>query len=443
MVDFDVIVAGCGAAGLKAATELKKNGVNVLGIDKKPDVSKNVRSASGYFITDQEFNGEFIRLEPNAKKTRIHYTHCGFSIDYTGSMEGIYHTHIISHSGRHLQISKTKSPLFYLFEPTHWLSDRYREAQQAGVPISTNTLALKVKELPEGVELTVRKDGKTNTITGKKLLAADGLQSRIAHNLGFNRERAFFGKGCTIEYEMDNVAVPYDRGDLYIFGEKNVGSSSAIIMIPSMAGEKAYRIETLSPVPADSASKLMEFFTQKGALSPWFKKAKLLDKTGAIVSIAESIKKPYTGNVLLVSDAAAFAECMYQGATMCGYMAAQAVIKELSGQNGFAEYTTWWNSTFEWNRNPQRMADYTKRSLINRFLTPAEVDYLFDRGAQKPLVAEEMEANPYDYTNALVDYFLTLPELPQLLIEKLKIMRTADMGTWANLVARAKQKRAQ
>jgi digeranylgeranylglycerophospholipid reductase len=442
MFDYDVIVVGCGPAGLMAATELKKSGINVLGIDKKPDVSKNFRSASGYFITDQEFNGEFVRLEPIDKKTRIHFTHCGFYIDYTGSMEGIYHTHIVSQSGRHLQISKTKSPLFYLFEPTHWLSDRHRAAQQAGVSINTSTLCLKVKELPEGVELTVRKNGLTKTITCRKLLASDGLQSRIASYLGFNRERAIFGKGCTVEYEMDNVDVPFARGDIYIFGEKNVGSTAAVIMIPSMAGEKAYRIETLSPIPAESASKIMEFFTQQGALSPWFKKAKLLDTTGAIVGIGESIKIPYKGNVLLVSDAAAFAECMYQGATMCGYMAAQAVIKELSGQNGFEEYTGWWNSTFEWNRNPLRMADYTKRSLLNRFLTPAEVDYLFDRGAQKPLVAEEMEANPYDYTNALVDYFLTIPDLPQPLIEKLKIMRTADMSTWANLVAKAREKMA-
>jgi hypothetical protein len=128
---------------------------------------------------------------------------------------------------------------------------------------------------------------------------------------------------------------------------------------------------------------------------------------------------------------------------MCGYMAAKAMQKELSGEDGFAEYTTWWNSAFEWNYNPLRMADYTKRSLIFRFLSPDELDLLFDRGAQKPLVAETLEANPYDYTNGLVDYFLTLPDLPQALTEKLKVMRTADMATWAGLVAKAREKVAK
>lgn len=440
MAHYDVIVVGCGPAGLKAATDLKKAGVNVLGIDKKVDLAKNFRSASGYFITGQEMNGEHIKLEPAGKNTKIHYTKCGFTIDYSGLLEPIHHTHIVSHSQRHLQITSTKNPLFNLFNPTRWLSDRCGEAKKAGVPFLTNTLVLKVREVPQGVEVTIRKNGSTSTLTCSKILASDGLQSRVAQTLGFNRGRAMFGKGCTVEYEMDNLDVPYDRGDIFIFGEKNIGLSAAVIMIPSMRSKHAYRIETLSPIPAEMATRIIEFMIHDGALAKWFKNAQIVEKTGAIVGIAAPIKVPYKGNVLLVSDAAAFAETLYQGATMCGYMAAKAMVDELAGKDGFAGYTSWWNSTFEWNTNPLRMADYTKRSLIFRFITPDELDLLFDLGAQKPLVAETLEANPYDYTNGLVDYFLTLPGLPQPLIEKLKIMRTADMSTWASLVSRAKQK---
>lgn len=439
MFDYDVIVVGCGPAGLKATIELKKSGVNVLGIDKKPELSKNIRTASGYFIADQEMNGEFIRPEPLGNKTKLHFTRCGFTMDYSAPIEAIYNSHIVIQSGRHLSITSTKNPLFYLFEPARWLSDRYKEAKEVGVPFYTNRLVLKGKELPEGVELTVRKDGKTSTLTCRKLIASDGLQSRIAHHLGFNRKRIFFGKGPTIEYEMDGVELPFDRGDVFIFGKKNVGLNAAVIMVPSVRGKKAYRVETMSPLPGKNAVKIVEFFTQKGACASWFKKAKIVDKNGAIVSIFEPIKVPYIGNILMVSDAVAFAETLYQGATMCGYMAAQAVVKELSGDNGFEDYTTWWNSTFEWNRDPQRMADYTRRTLIYRFLTPDELDLLFDLGAKKPLVAETLNATPYDYTNSLIDYFLTLPGLPHSLTEKLQLMRNADMGTWATLVAKAKQ----
>ena len=32
---------------------------------------------------------------------------------------------------------------------------------------------------------------------------------------------------------------------------------------------------------------------------------------------------------------------------MCGYRAANAVAKELSGERGFDEYTKWWQESFD------------------------------------------------------------------------------------------------
>lgn len=34
---------------------------------------------------------------------------------------------------------------------------------------------------------------------------------------------------------------------------------------------------------------------------------------------------------------------------MCGYHAANAVNDELNNKNGFEEYTTWWNKSFDFN----------------------------------------------------------------------------------------------
>ena len=88
MFDYDVIVAGCGPAGLMAAAELQQKGINVLGIDRKPRLDENVRSASGFCMDDQDFNGENVKLEPLNGKTKIAYSKCGFSIEYSAFMEG-------------------------------------------------------------------------------------------------------------------------------------------------------------------------------------------------------------------------------------------------------------------------------------------------------------------------------------------------------------------
>jgi flavin-dependent dehydrogenase len=76
MLDYDVIVAGCGPAGLTAAAELKGKGVNVLGIDKKVRLDENIRSASGFCIDGQDMNGEYVQLEPLNGKTKINFTKC-------------------------------------------------------------------------------------------------------------------------------------------------------------------------------------------------------------------------------------------------------------------------------------------------------------------------------------------------------------------------------
>jgi len=299
MFDYDVIVVGCGPAGLMAAAELKEKDINVLGVDRKPKLDKNVRSASGFFIDGQEMNGEYIQIEPLEGKTKIIYTKCGFSLEYSRPMEGIHHTHIVINSGRHFQATSQKKPLYHIFNPTTWLSDRYERAKKLGVPFMTNTVAIRAREINGGVELTLRTKGKTTIKTCRKLIASDGLQSRITRNLGLNRNRSVFGKGPTIEYEMTNVECPFDRGDIFITGENNIGMPGGIMVVPSPRGKNAYRFETMSTLPGKTSYQIIEFFTNTSPFAKWFKKAEIVEKSGAIVEIFTPIKTPYMGNILI------------------------------------------------------------------------------------------------------------------------------------------------
>lgn len=439
MSDYDVIVVGCGPAGLMATKELASRGVSVLGVDKKKRLDTNIRSASGYFFADQEINGEHIRLEPLKNKTRVHYTKCGFSLEYSAPMEGIHHSYMISNSGRPFKATSLKVPFFNIFGPTRWLSDRYKDARNAGVSFMTGTLAIRAKHTNGGVEVTLRKQGKTSKVSCKKLIASDGLQSRIVRNLGQNRKRVYFGIGPVIEYEIANVDNKLDRGDLVIFGKKNLGRQGGLFVIPSPRGKKTYRFETMSMLPGSNAYKMIEFFIKESPFAHWFKKAKIVDKSGAIVELFTPIKVPYQGNIIFVGDAAAFGECLYQGATMCGYMAALTVEKELKSKKGFEEYTKWWNSTFEWNLNPQRMADYAKRTMFGAFLGEEVVNYLFDLSLEKPPVADNMQTNPFDFVNLVVDYYLSnFPEMRKDVARKLKALRDGDMGSWVGAMEEGK-----
>ena len=79
MLDYDVIVVGCGPAGLMACGELKRRGINVTGIDIKVRLDKNYRAAAGFLFDKQDFNGDYIQSNPQGNKTLFTFKKTGFS----------------------------------------------------------------------------------------------------------------------------------------------------------------------------------------------------------------------------------------------------------------------------------------------------------------------------------------------------------------------------
>jgi flavin-dependent dehydrogenase len=273
-----------------------------------------------------------------------------------------------------------------------------------GAQFMPGTMFINLTQTAAQVEVKVRQNGKDRLLTCKKLIAADGLVSKVAKVTGANKPRTNFGmKGPTIEYEMSGVECPYDRGDMFFFGSGNFGGrAGGIIMVPSCHGEGIFRMETMSMLPASTALDLIEFFTKKGPFAHWFKNAEIIEVSGVVIEFLSPMIVPHLGNVLFAGDSAAFGECLYQCAVMCGHKGADCVEKELEGKKGYEEYNQWWGDHFEWVRNPKRMADYTKRVLFPRFFTVKELDFLFDLSEKNRIVVEEADASPYDFTKMVM-----------------------------------------
>ena len=440
MTDFDVIVVGCGPTGLMACSELAKRGLKVLGVDKKPELNKNIRAASGFFFTGVNFNHERIEHEALGKKTRLHYTDSKFTIDYSAPMEGVYHSHMFTDTEKHWQASTRKKPFYNTFDPTIWLSDRYNEAVKNGAEFMPATQALRVEQTESTVTLTVRTNGKNKILTCKKLIASDGLSSRIARVTGANKNRTFYGTGPSIEYEVTDVDCPYERGDMFFFGAKNFGGNAGmLIMVPSRNGKNAFRMETMAPLPASTSTDIIEYFIHKSPYAKWFKNIKIIDKCGAVVHLYTPMHKPYLGNILFVGDSAAWAECLYQCATMAGYKSAEYTEMELQGKKGFEGYSEWWGDHFEWIKNPKRMADYGKRVLFPRFFSVKELEFLFELAEKNPIVVDEAEATPYDYTEMVFQQFMAMPEVPEELKQRMQNIIDADQAKVATVIGKVQK----
>ena len=103
---------------------------------------------------------------------------------------------------------------------------------------------------------------------------------------------------------------------------------------------------------------------------------------------------------------------------------------------GFQDYTDWWMASFEWNTEPRRMADYVKRTLFLRFFTQEQIDFLFDLAKKHPAVVDQMDAGVFDYTSELMNYFLSLPGIPEDLQERMKMIQEADMAKIATVISK-------
>ena len=440
--DYDVIVVGCGPSGLMACGELAKRGVKVLGVDKNPDLGRNTRTASGYCFLNQPFNNISIRTEekPEENRTYLHYDKLGFSTSYGGIMKGVNHSYMFSDSGKWWRASTTKKPFYNLFNPGQCKADRFEWAQKKGAEFMPETLALRVEQDEKKVTLTVRTRGKNRTLTCKKLIASDGLSSRIAKLTGANKTRTFYGKGPTIEYEMVGVKPEYPRGDMFFFGAKNFGGmAGGLIMVPSPIADDAYRLETISMLPGSTAQTIIEYFIKKGPFAHWYKDAEIVDKSAAIVEMLTPMLVPHLGNILFVGDSAAWMEVLYQSATMAGYMGAIACIDEINGKPGFDDYTKFWEDYFEWVKNPIRMADYMKRVMFPRFFSVKELDFLFDMSQKYPIVMEEAEATPYDFTTMVMQQFIAMDEVPEELKDRMRMVIKADMSVLSQLIGKTQK----
>jgi len=82
---YDVAVIGAGPAGLMAAKTAAEQGLKVVLLEKREDVSKITRACCQQFILDEGYENEFIRLEPG----RVIFTRNGFEVTYDGPTSAI------------------------------------------------------------------------------------------------------------------------------------------------------------------------------------------------------------------------------------------------------------------------------------------------------------------------------------------------------------------
>ncbi len=387
---YDVIVIGGGPGGLMAAKTAAEDGLKVILVERKRNIteinraclsafyvhkiSTSIDVAEGTTNSDGYIDPVSVEILPG-EKTRFHFPVPGFSLDYEGTLVPYYNWIELSPSLYQIHRHKPNYMIWaFYYQKELFLAELLASAQKAGAEILPETFGVGAENTAEGVKVRVRGKSGEQTLEAKAAIAADGLSSSIVESLGLNKDRKVMTPPIKIlAYEIEGVET------------KLPPFSFLWIAIPSLSpmnfgiGPTAEDRSLLFVLTtgALSPNTVLDNFMKHPSFAPWFRNARIVKKTaaGSDLGLRTPIGVPVAGNVVIVGDAGAPVETWIQGALACGYLGVKAIEKELNGQKGYQGYIDWWQQAFAFN-DPH----YWKVAAvfpINQLCTDEEVDYLY------------------------------------------------------------------
>jgi len=384
---YDLIVVGGGPGGLMAARTAAEDGLKVLLIERRREITAPTRRTDNplsyfNFLTPEVYIepimvkvGTGVRQVAGDRpkpKTKLSFIGPGFSIDYTGPLVFCYNYINVSPAGYQVYGIKDEMWGFY-FSREILLSDLLSSIEKAGGEVLTETLAIGAENTPDGVKVLVRSRSGEQTLEGKKVIAADGLSSKIVDSLGLNKNRPVLSHGKNVSYILDGVEVEASFQDYCSWLSLTIPSlSPSSIMLALYLESGAMNIRQLM----GNQEAALEGLMKHKRYAHWFRHARLLRKTAVHIAQRDQLKELAAGNVLLVGDT--FCMTGIMGAVASGYQAAKVIVKELNGQEGYPAYKAWFYDAFASLAIQEHDRTRIMHRLFKGLCTDEDVDYIYE-----------------------------------------------------------------
>lgn len=373
-MDFDVIVVGAGPAGAMAAKTAGENGLRVALLERRKNLDKLTRPCVEGLLCHKYEYGEYVKVNPRDR--RIVFPFHGFSIKYEGPLKGVYKFINFSADGHTMEMNLYIGEREEVGEilTQHVAIDKERlikgllnEARENHVEIFPGVNVSGAEKTEEGVVIM----GNGETFEGTYALAADGLNSRMVRQLGFNKDRKFFGTLRGKVWHMRGVNPPDPEAHIHI--AEGVDAPPLFCICPRAVDDE-YFIMVGGYTPFIDFDIKLNQVMKDSWFSPWFKKAEILRKFACVLNLFSPIAEPFKDNALLIGDAAALGQISTHNAILSGWKAANTItvslIDRTLGKEGVSGYLEWWKRNFF---DPHRLlpVDFTD------ILTREEINFVF------------------------------------------------------------------
>ena len=372
---FDVVIVGAGPAGLMAARTLGQAGVKVALLERKRDIPKIHRSCGGVLNVNEGTFDQMVTFDEDRQE--IVCTTLGYTIGYDGPHQDVYGFHLYSPGGRRLEFGNfaelrkdpKKNRLGVAVSKEQLLRGLLEESEKSGVAVFPNTNVCGVRATEAGA--VVECEGGAS-YEGRFVLAADGINSRMARVMGMNKSRNFFGTTCDTSAMIEGTDCPDPDGFLFMFTPQYVLS-----MIP-VAQKNCYHIYASTSCRDDRPPVMLkEFMYEDPTFSSWYSRSRILEhRTACVVSLWSPIEKPFKDRVIFIGDASWRREMSNVGSMCTGFKAANCIVAALNAgkvsEEGMQEYLDWYTEHYFGPYGARK----PRGRNFNQYLTPDDMDYL-------------------------------------------------------------------
>jgi len=371
---YDLLIVGGGPAGLMAARVAGENGLHTALLERRKTITSTKRVDGGGLSPINEYIcGEKLTFNPKAK--RIGFPVNGFSIKYDGPYQDMYGFRIFSPSGKmisfgdheKLKNDPKKNRLGVALDKGALLQGLLEDAQAAGVEIFLNTNVTAIEIGENSVKLT----GNGEPFEGSFVIAADGINSRLARLMGMNKDRKFIATMVDRVWNLEGIDLPQ------IVGISFVVTDYGNFFVSRVCRKGNYHVGVSTYHPGDDLEgRLNKFVHEDPVYSHWFKGAKKTEEHACVVNLFSPMQEPFKDNVLFVGDSAWLMEISNPFAIICGWKAANAVtLAVLDGKlnkEGITSYLQWWEDKFY---GPHGQVEF-KLIHLDDYLDADAIDYL-------------------------------------------------------------------
>jgi len=302
---YDIVVVGAGPAGAMAATYAQKFGARVLVLERSKSAQIPVRCAEGVYLKslEREFCIPSIAIASKIDKLRLHSSPTS-SVLFTKLGKGlILNRHIME----------------------EWL---IAKAMRRGAHFIRGAEAIEILHCENEIRgLLVRNHAETYTVNCKVIIAADGIESRLAQKAGLDSRLSTHDMESSYQYlvEMDNV--PADT--LQIFHSTEFAPGGYAWLFPK--GTTTANIGLA--ICADQKHGLCARDFCLRFLKYHFPQAKIIAEVGGGIPVSKGMKELSRNGFMVAGDAARLVNpltgggihsALYSG-KQAGLVAAEAV----------------------------------------------------------------------------------------------------------------------